>query len=179
MMVEPSSSPHPSDSTPVSAGAPPRRRMIVRSAGLLAFATIALVLFIVGLGDVRRKSVALEQVRTHADVLETRRQAVGALPMDLAPDTPPDQLKATAGSEFLAPSEVRWLRNHPDRVWVFASKPVARILASDGRAVIFFQAGRFVVEWMTLAEFTHLSETQRELIERMSIPGLSNTPENP
>ena len=75
---------------------PPRRRPPVRrSMVFLAIATIALVVFILILGDARRKRTALSRAAWYADTLSKQLGEGGTLPLNLELDVPPEQRPGT------------------------------------------------------------------------------------
>ena len=44
--------------------------------------------------------------------------------------------------------------------------PISRYLARDGRAVIFFEKGRFRCRWVTVSQFDELAAAQQEEVRR-------------
>ncbi|UCC31725.1 MAG: hypothetical protein JSU86_05485, partial [Phycisphaerales bacterium] len=66
-----------------------RRLSILRSVIVLAVATIALLVFILAQGDVRRRQRAMEQAQWHANGLAKRVGEAGALPLNLEPEPAP------------------------------------------------------------------------------------------
>jgi len=151
-----------------------RRLSILRSVIVLAVATIALFVFILGQGDARRRQRAMEQAQWHANTLSKRVGESGVLPLNLEPEPAPG--RQTDMLESLSRQEARYLRQSDRRVIVAQTTPVLRVFAPAGRAVIFFQHGRFDVEWLTVAQFDELHAQQQDEIRRLEA---DSTPDRP
>ena len=134
---------------------------------MLAMATIALVLFILVLGDIRRKGTPLSEAMWYADELSQRLEGTKALPMNLELlDVPPEHRRKLQKFEWLTREQARTLRRTSERLIVAHTKPISRILAPDGRAVVFFHAGQFQAEWLSLSEFDKLHGVQQQILQR-------------
>ena len=150
-----------------TASAPPRSS-VFHSAIVLLLATLALVAFICMLGDLRRKNNAITRTRWHADAFARRVAGTDVLPLNLEPDVPPELRNQIIQVEWLPRDAARYLRSSQRRVIVAYTRPLPRVLGSNGRAVVFFQDGRFDVEWLTLSRFDGLFAAQQEEIQRLA-----------
>jgi hypothetical protein len=140
---------------------PRRRPPVRRSMVLLAIATIALVVFILILGDARRKRTALSRAAWYADTLSMQLGEGGTLPLNLELDVPPEQRPELLRFQWLTREEVRRFRTSDKRVIVAHTRPIRQTLAPRGRAVVFFQAGTVDSGWLTLSEFDGLYTAQK------------------
>ena len=149
------------------------RTPIYRSVIVLTIGTIALFIFILVQGDVRRRQRATEQARSYAATLAKRVGDAGTLPLNLGPDQMILQI------EWLSRQDAGHLRKSAERGIVAQTKPVLQVLAYDGQAVIFFQNGRFDVEWLALSKFDERHAAQRELIRRLAGDAGRHAPDDP
>jgi len=144
-----------------------KRTSILRSAGLLIVATIVLVLFIAITGDSRRQTNAMHRARAYAAELATRIGEGKLLPLNLSPGGLAAGERQPIGMEWVASSDAYWLRRTGRTVVAAWSVPVVRALGADGRAVIFFEGGAFVVRWLTLREFGQSMAAQNAVLEKL------------
>ncbi len=147
--------------TPPRGGTP-----ILRSLILLAVTTTALALFILGLGDLRRKHAALGKAGWYAAQLRDRVDGVTALPLNLRIEIPPGMRTRVYAVESLSPEHARLLRGSDQPVIVAQTVPIPRRFTSDGRAVVFFEAGRFDAKWLPLSRYDELAVAQLDEIRR-------------
>jgi hypothetical protein len=143
-----------------------RRRSILRSAAVLAVATIILLVFILALGDIRRRNRAIDQARWHVGVLEERAGGTGVLPLNLEPAASPGRSRSMF--EWLNRDDARHLRASDRRVIAAYTVRPLQLLLRDGRAVVFFAAGRFDVQWVPISQFDELLAAQRDEIHRIT-----------
>ena len=137
----------------------------------LTVSTLALVVFILVLGDMRRKYTAVQFATWYADELTERLGGTQALPLNLKPDAAPEHARKVKEFEWLPREDARQLRGRDGRILVARTRPVNRSLAPDGRAVVFFTSGTFHTEWLALAEFDDLDAAQRRtLLEATPAP---------
>lgn len=154
-------------------------RSLVRSALLLVVAATALLFGIAGLGDARRRNNALNQATARAAVFTERMGASHLLPLNLEPGLEGDDSHHTIPFESLSSQEVRLLRGRltgneaPQRVAVAWSVSIVQSLGRDGRAVVFFEAGRFDGEWVSPVEFDAIHAAQRRTIAVLQSGGVS------
>lgn len=125
----------------------------LRSAVLLLVALAGLVCFILGLGDIRRERYAVEQARWHAAQYQQRVGDGGLLPLNLEPETAPSGVTQMISLEWPDHQAASALRERTGRILVAQTVRISQSLRRDGRAVIFFDKGRFDARWMTEAEF--------------------------
>ncbi len=149
---------------------PPIRRHRVRFTSLiiLVVAALALLAFIGVLGDVRRQRNAVLQAERHAEVYAARAGETGTLPLNLEPAKAEPAGTKMISMEWLSADEARLLRKSAGRVIVAWTVAMVRALGQDGRAVIFFEDGRFDVEWVTLARFREIRAAQEAEIRRLA-----------
>lgn len=127
----------------------PVRSSLRRRVFALAGGTIALMLFIVVLGDMRRRSVPLEQAAWYATKLTQRVGDLGILPSNLDVRSAGSEAASLQRFNWLSREEVRALRSHEGRVMVAHSAPIQRILSPDGRVAVFYDTHAFHAEWLT------------------------------
>ncbi len=132
----------------------------LRSAAYLVIATLGLVAFILGLGDLRRQRNAVAQAKWHAGVFQARVGEGKALPLNLAPETPPEGAAQMIRLESLPHDAAMNLRGTTQPIIAAWTAPVLQVLRRDGRAVLLFHEGRFEVRWMTLRRFEELRARQ-------------------
>ena len=146
----------------VAAGPPRRRAPVRRSIIFLAVATVALAVFILGLGDWGRRRAALSEARWYANELSNRMGDGLALPLNLEIEVPPELRPKLHRFEWLTREQARRLRAKEGRFIVAQTTEVRQVLGSNGRAVVFFLAGEFQCDWLTLSEFDALYAAQEE-----------------
>jgi len=147
---------------------PRRRGPVLRSVVLLVVTTVALVVFTLLLGDMRRKKIALDRADWYAARLADRAGPHALLPLNLQVDCTQDLKTKTYAVEWLSRQDAYVLRRSEQRVIAAQTVPISRYLAADGRAVVFFQKGRFKAQWLPLSQFDEFAEAQREEIRRRS-----------
>ncbi len=148
-----------------------RRRAVRRQIILLLVGTVILVTFIMVLGDMRRQRWSMEQSRWYAAQLMKRSGEFRVLPLNLFVDVMqdvPDRLKAQARPfSYLTREQARLLSKSSNRLLVAWSKPVHRVLAKDGRAVVLYEEGSFQPVWIHLADFDLFFARQQQELERL------------
>ena len=146
-----------------------RRVLLFRSVLWLVLTTVALLVFILVLGDVRRKNNALAQVTAHAAVYSERVGKDGTVPLNLEVDLSTflagQQVKAFH-IEWLSRDDARLLRGSAQSIIVAHTVPLSQTLAPNGRAVVLFTDGKFDVTWMALSQFDAQWEAQQQEVER-------------
>lgn len=141
-----------------------------RSASLgarLAIIGLAIVGLLVYLGfwrDQRLKRYAQEQGDWYAAQLADRVGETGVLPLNLEVDLTPERKARMFAMQWLSRDDTQRLRAHPDRVLAGHSSLIPRVLAGDGRIVVFFHNRGFHADWSPEAEFQRLLETQQALL---------------
>lgn len=137
-----------------------RRDPLGRRLLWLALATVALVAFILMLGDSRRRGVALIRAAEYITQLQSRQGPGRSLPLNLAfePDVPATSrpLRFT----WLSRDEAATLRKVSDPVLVAQTAPIRCHLRRNGRAVVFFENGDFRAAWLTLPVYDRLLAEQ-------------------
>ena len=71
------------------------------------------------------------------------------------------------------------MRRAEQRVIAAQTAPIRQDLDLDGRAVIFFQHGRFEVQWLAPSEFDAALTTQKAELRRLSPVERSDSPSPP
>lgn len=145
-----------------------RRRRIARSILLLSLGSVLLIVFIIGVGDWRRQMRALDQCEWHASNLAARMGPGGALPMNLEPSPAPGRQSPMFQLEWTDRKSTRLLRETNDRYIVAQTVPVPQWLGTEGRAVVFYQAGELSVEWLTLTEFDKAVAARASELRRLA-----------
>ncbi|GAG12856.1 unnamed protein product, partial [marine sediment metagenome] len=87
-----------------------RRTPVSRSVIILVVGTVALFVFILVQGDLRRRQRAMEQAHLHAAALAKRVGEAGALPLNLEPLPTPERKAKTYRVEQLSRRDARHLR---------------------------------------------------------------------
>ena len=159
-------SPQQGNSGIESARPSPGPTPILRLVFLLVLATAAFTLFSLGLGDLRRKDVAISQARRYAEQLQATVDEATVLPLNLRIEVLPGMKTRMFAVESLSPQHARLLRGSDQPVIAAWTVPISRRLASDGRAVVFFEAGRFNSRWLTLSQYDELAAAQDSEIRR-------------
>ena len=70
--------------------------------------------------------------------------------------------------EWLPRKEAYLLREVDGQLMAAQTTEPPQVLAAGGRAVIFFQNGRFEVKWVNLRDFEELRAAQQEQIRRLA-----------
>ena len=131
----------------------------------LTVSTVALVVFILVLGDMRRKYTAVQLATWYADELTERLGGTQALPLNLKPDAAPEHARKVKKFDWWLPREdARLLRGRPGRILVARTHPVNRSLAPNGRAVVFFTSGTFHTDWLARTEFDDVDAAQQSAL---------------
>ncbi len=144
-----------------------KRTSILRPAGFLVLATIALIVFIGVTGDSRRQTNAINRARSYAAQLNDRLGREKRLPLNLSTREPQSRGLGVIPMECLTSAEAYVLRHSSDIVLAAWTVPVVRAMGADGRACIFFQDGAFSVRWLTLGEFDRNRAEQQARIEEL------------
>ena len=167
-MADPTHDSNTVDSSSASGSSAGRRKSIIRSVIILAIATAVLILFIVLLGDLRRRSFAMSQAKWCQAQLQTRLGENRVLPLNLELDVSPAASSKTLHFESLAREQAWLLRESDQRIMVAQTAPIRRRLLPDGRAVVFFEEGRFGFEWLRDRDFDRLCGAQGEELRRLA-----------
>ena len=154
-------------------------KSVARPILFLLATTVALAAFILGVGDVRRRSTAMEHARWYAAELQALVPEAGLLPLNLILDVPPTRQTKTYEVVSLAREDARVLRDGGRRILAAHTPTVVRNLAANGRAVIFFEDGRFQRAWLSSPEFEVISSAQSREIKRLKETPRDATPEAP
>lgn len=147
-----------------------RRRSNVRRIFLLLAGSAFLIVFIFGLGDVRRKKNALEFASRVATNLQERVGPDKLLPQNLRPQTLNPGGGVQLDMEWLPETDARALRRSDKPIIAAYSKPLPVVLYWDGRAVVIFERGVFRAEWLPNTEFTTRHSAQILVAHRFSEP---------
>jgi hypothetical protein len=148
---------------------PTKSPPLLRSVVFLLLSAGALLIFIALLGDWRREHNILAQVEAHAAEYATRMSEGGVVPLNLELNVSRDP-KSRLMDAWLSPDEARMLRGADRRILAAWTVPMPRVLGADGRGVIFFELGRFNVEWVPLHQFDVLLAGQNAEVKRISSP---------
>lgn len=155
--------------SPSNAVKPSRPRTpILRTMIVLAVGTIVLFVLLLAGRDVRWRQRAVSHAEWHAATLAKRVGKTGALPRNLEPLSVPAGSPRTVDLEWLPRDQAHRLRGVGHRLVVAQTAAPPQLLAPDGRAVIFFENGRFEVEWLTLARFDELRAAQQDAIQDLA-----------
>jgi hypothetical protein len=150
-----------------TAPTPAKRPPLLRSVVLLLLSAGALLIFILLLGDWRREHNILAQLEAHAAEYASRMSEGGIVPLNLELDDSRDP-KSRLMDAWLSRVEAQMLRGADRRILAAWTRPMLRVLGADGRGVIFFENGRFDVEWVPLKLFDSLLADQTSAIRRLS-----------
>ncbi len=148
------------------AGSPPKHSL--RSLLLLLVAASALLVFIAGVGDFRRKQNAIAQMLFHCDTYAARMGDTNTLPLNLEPDVAVTRQDTMIRVFWITRKDARVLRGQTGKIIAAYSGPIPRALAANGRAVAYFENGAFDAEWLTLDEFARRREKQKETVRRLA-----------
>ncbi len=141
---------------------------ILRPIIVLAVGTIVLFLLVLVARDFRWRQRAVAHAEWHAVTLSKRVGEAGALPRNLEPLPVPAGSPRTVDLEWLTRDQAHLLRGVGRRLVVAQTAAPPQLLAPDGRAVIFFENGRFEVEWLTLARFDELRAARQAAIQNLA-----------
>lgn len=141
-----------------------RKRPVSVQLGVLVFATLGLILFILVMGDVRRKSAALTRGQAYADELSARIGANGVLPLELSPRVFADELSRTYRFEALGRDAAFRLRSAAAPVLAAWTAPIRQDVLSQSRAIVVFENGRFLARWVDEKTFQDHFQKQDEEI---------------
>ena len=144
-----------------------RRRSTFRSLLLLAVASATLIVFILAIGDLRRKQNLLAQGQETVVELQGRVSSDGLLPSNLEPSSRTFSGGAVLSFNWLEPDKARALRASDRAVVAAYSNPILIALYWDGRVVVIFERGRFRTEWIANNEFDALLQAQEAEIWRL------------
>ena len=147
-----------------------RRRRIIRSLFILLVATLALAICIIVMGDIRRHKVAMTAAQAYVDQVSGRVGQQRQLPLNLGlrDDTPPEASPVPLRNiEWLTRDQAWLLRRSERRVIAAHSLPIRRRFLEDGCVAVFFEGGRFNLEWMLLPDFDTAQRLQIEEIEHL------------
>jgi len=151
------------------------RKDSLRTLLVLVVAAGGLLAFIAALGDFRRQQNALAQMQWHVGTYGMRMGETAQLPLNLEPDVAPERQSKMIKVHWISPDDARTLRESTGPVIAMYSVPLPRALATDGRAVVIFEEGKFHVAWMSLEAFDEAMQAQRREIDRLREPR-SDTP---
>jgi len=154
------------ETAPIRTDSVVRRASIGRRIFTLTVATIALVVFIILLGDVRRERVAVAQAQWFADMLHKQMGESTTLPVNVAPHAVADDARRLAALDWLTRDEIRHLRNLPGPIIVAHTQPVPRVLLSDGRAAVLHESGKLQSRWVSSSEFESMFAWQRSVLRQ-------------
>jgi len=142
------------------------RKALIRSLVLLIFAVAALIVFVLFLGDMRRKHVAVSQAKGYAATLRVRQGDGKALPMNLESEWPADVKARSFTFECLSREDAWHLRQSDQQLIVAWTVPIRRVIAPDGRAAVLFHQSSLAWAWLTESEFDRLFSEQERLLDR-------------
>lgn len=137
---------------------------------LLVLATGALIVFILLMGDFRRKSAALQRTRAHAAELEQRVGTGGVLPLELSARESADAASPSFRVESLGRDQAYRLRHVDGPVLVAWTGVIRGDILPEGRAAVFFERGAFTSRWMDERGFVTFRERQTARVSS-SAPG--------
>ena len=89
------------------------------------------------------------------------------LPLNLEPDVAPERQTRMIRVRWISRSDARTLREGSGRVIAVYSASIPRVLATDGRAVVIFEGGKFRVEWFDVDAFDEAMQAQQREIDRL------------
>ncbi len=140
----------------------------VRSLLLLLVATSALLVFIVGVGDFRRKQNAIAQMEWHCGTYTSRMGDTGTLPLNFEPDIAVSRRLRMLKVFWLTREDARALRGISDKIIVAYTAPIPRALAANGRAVAYFKDGAFTAAWLEPDAFDKHLKKQQDAIRALA-----------
>ncbi len=164
-MADPIGSANPTNQSEVQARTKQRRSNVIRRIIFLAIATVALVAFVAGLNDVRRRDWAMSQCRWYGEVLSKRLTDQGDWPIDLQVDINQKDTQASPTEMYkiswLSPDEVRRLSPADQSILVAWTRLVPQIIRSDGHGCVVFKNNSFETVWLSDQEFIKRKTTQQ------------------
>lgn len=141
------------------------RKPLIRSVLLLGLGVILVFSFILWQGDLRRRRFAMVQIREHGDYLVSKVGPAQLLPLNLAAKDNSNMTHHHFKIDTPTRSQARQLRERPGPILAAYTYPVRQSLRSYGRAVVFFEDGRFQPDWLTLEEFEKVKAKQQAKIK--------------
>ena len=141
-----------------------RRSSLRHRLAVLVIASLLLMLFILLLGDFRRRDNAVKEMARLAEVLRERLGEGARLPLNLELPSRASDRAENQRMEFLSRDDARVLRDRPEAVLAAWTALIRRAVLPEGRGVVLFEDGRFHVKWMQADEFDRVLERQQRLI---------------
>jgi hypothetical protein len=141
-----------------------RRRAVHRSLLLRGLAVVVLIVFVLAVGDYRRKHNGIDQAERYAAALRNRIGDSESLPLNLAPDSFEELRPSGVSLDALSREEVQILRDRSDRILIAWSVRLLQVLNRNGRAVIYFDQGRITPQWVSEKEFQVRKAAQRAML---------------
>ena len=130
-----------------------RRNAIRRSIGFRIIAASIVIAFVCFVGDVRRKRIAVNQMDRYATALNATIGETGVIPLNLEPKQLLDSDHVPIDMTTLTRSQVACLRER-DSLFIPAwTVRLIQVLGRNGRAIVTYQEGRAVQEWITESTF--------------------------
>lgn len=154
------------DPTELRPGSPPRNSL--RSLLLLLVAASALMAFIAGVGDFRRKQNAIAQMLFNCATYTARMGNTNTLPLNLEPDVAVTRQDKMIKVFWITREDARTLRGQTGKIIAAYSGPIPRALSANGRVIAYFEGGSFGAEWLTLDEFSRRWKKQQETVRRLA-----------
>lgn len=147
----------------------PVKKSTGRQLVVLAVATVALIGFILVMGDIRRKSAALTRAQSYAAELSGRMGESRTLPLELTSRRTPNIPSQTFRFESLSRDEAFRLRETVAPVMVAWTGSIRGDVLRPGRVVIFFEEQSFAARWLEEADFA-----DRLARQNVSLRGLAS-----
>lgn len=157
-----SSSPQTAADTYSSPIRPAKKKSTGKQLVGLAVATVALIGFILIMGDIRRKSAALTRAQSYAAELAGRMGESRTLPLELTSRLTPDIPSQTFRFESLSRDEAYRLRETAAPVMVAWTGCIRGDVLRPGRVVIFFEEQAFAARWLEETDFADRLTKQNE-----------------
>jgi len=129
---------------------------------LLGAATVALIGFILLMGDIRRKSAALKRAEVYAAELTGRVGESGTLPLDLTTHEARDVPSQSFRFETLGRDEAFRLREREGDIMVAWTGLIRGDVLPEGRAAVFFMGKLFSARWVKETDFARQRTAQAE-----------------
>lgn len=130
-----------------------QKRSTARQLILLGAATVALIGFILLMGDIRRKSAALKRAEVYAAELTGRVGESGTLPLELTTRDSPDVPSQTFRFETLGRDEAFRLREKDGDIMVAWTGLIRGDVLPEGRAAVFYVGKHFSARWVKESDF--------------------------
>jgi hypothetical protein len=147
---------------------PLARRRIFRKLAALLLASVALLIVTLYHRDGTRMTQARDWARHYVQAVSSVPVLDGALPLNLAPPTSTETGLDMGTITWIDREQALILRSHDGPLMVAQTNPVPLMLRTSGRVVVFFEAGDWRTEWVSLAEFDRLERQRAGLIESRS-----------